>query len=83
MPILPRGVADRRYFLVSGVWFLIATAAVSGVAVFGSTDTFSRVVGALLACGMLARAILQLRRARAITEQAGEPKSAVAGDHRA
>jgi len=65
MSILPRASTHRRYFMGSGVWLLIAGLAVGVIAIVSSTGAVNRGVGALLACVMLGRGVLQLRRARA------------------
>jgi hypothetical protein len=70
MSILPREISGRRYFFGSGVWFVIAGAVVGAVTITAAGDRFGRVFGALLACVLVARGAMRLRRARTISKDA-------------
>ncbi len=66
MVFAPRQNDNRRYFQMSGAWFLFLGILVAVAAIVVSTGTASRVFGVAFGCVLVARGVFRLRDARAM-----------------
>ena len=71
MVFVPKQNDSRRYFQMSGAWFLFLGIIVAVAAIAVSTDTASRVLGVAFGCMLTARGVLRLRDARVMGEAHG------------